>query len=417
MLKPLAHRPADFYVLNCRLRKHQIPRRIARSRVLSAKLAREATHRSLRSRGGALREREKANLLPFAPMDPPQSYALLMLPTGQELDHNEPFELAPDLLTWVATLPDLIHHSKLEDWAAHFGRMRWSGFVGGYRFVFCCGPDPRGEDSDKVSSHLRWRVRVAQEAMLLAPMASPFSGTVHLVSGELESLGPVRLRNIDLHMQSADVPWPSYAQESPYWASTEGEDGADFKADPWFERWVDWVRYLTKLNPMRPRILRHAFKWFKRGLADDDIESRLPEMVKALECLIALPRSSGPWDFCSRAKLIAPNVLQHPYIALAGAPQLPASHIPTGKKRREKFLQRYHDNSLTTDLDRWLVGVYGHRSDCVHGKVPFEELRETGSAREADRFNWLAENLARGAIGHVFRRQDLWPLLQTRPWN
>src|SRR5690242_13260668 len=106
-------------------------------------------------------------------MEPLQSYAILMLPTGQEFDHNERFALLPDLHTWCGTLLDLIHHSQLDHWASTMGTYRWKDLVGGSRFVFICAPDPRSEDSDKVPSHLRWRMRLTHQAMLVTPMDSP----------------------------------------------------------------------------------------------------------------------------------------------------------------------------------------------------------------------------------------------------
>ena len=57
------------------------------------------------------------------------------------------------------------------------------------------------------------------------------------------------------------------------------------------------------------------------------------------------------------------------------------------------------------DLGDRLRALYQHRNDCVHGKLPFESLHQSGDAGsdKAARFEFLAELVARQAVLYAIK--------------
>ncbi len=100
---------------------------------------------------------------------------------------------------------------------------------------------------------------------------------------------------------------------------------------------------------------------------------------------MAVPAGKGRKEFAKRAMKIAPNLANHFYVG-------------------------------GTDLRDRLITLYQHRSQCVHGMVPFLELGQRGDAgeEEAARLEFLAEALAREALRVALSRPADFPIFEER---
>jgi hypothetical protein len=93
------------------------------------------------------------------------------------------------------------------------------------------------------------------------------------------------------------------------------------------------------------------------------------------KCVVALPRGGGGAnEFRDRVLRLIPDLPMHWF---AGG----------------------------VDLGDRLRALYQHRNDCVHGKLPFESLHQSGDAGsdKAARFEFLAELVARQAVLYAIK--------------
>jgi len=141
------------------------------------------------------------------------AYSLLMLPTGPDEGHDEVTQLAPDLITWRGALTKVIEAKNLTSWKDSFGRFAWADMTAEHRFVLTW--------ADPWSGDLPERVMVAQHAMKLLDLITPFHGVVHRLSGAAHSVDRVRLEGISTHQIFHEIPWPAYAQQDDYLQHTE----------------------------------------------------------------------------------------------------------------------------------------------------------------------------------------------------
>jgi hypothetical protein len=322
------------------------------------------------------------------------------------MGHDGVTKLAPDLITWRGKLTDVIELRNLASWKEAFGRFEWTEMTADHRFVLTW--------SDPWSQALPDRIIIAHYATILLNLVNPFRGVVHRMSGAATSIEPVKLDGISTHERLPEIPWPLYAAQPDYFSAYRGPNGTQLDP-PSFPAWCQWITDLDKIRKsIKPLILRNAVSSFERGLTHRNVDARIPEMVRAAEAIIALPRRNGGVQvFVRRAMKFIGALATDPYLVAGGKPILPPGHIaPDGQG--QTFLTWFND-AATTDLERWLAVLYGHRSDCVHGKVPFEELQELGGGDpEAARFDWLAEQLAREAVSYGFRRTDKWSEFRDR---
>jgi hypothetical protein len=152
------------------------------------------------------------------------------------------------------------------------------------------------------------------------------------------------------------------------------------------DRWADLVKQLDQaLTTGLPRIVSVAFTAFQAALTRDSLEFAVPEFVRTVECIVGLPRGKGGKQFAGRAMRIARHLQGYWYVG-------------------------------GTDLQARIEELYEHRSDCVHGKVPFHTLLSGGSAGEdeAARFGYLAEGLARESLLWVLSNTQKFPLFNDR---
>lgn len=152
--------------------------------------------------------------------------------------------------------------------------------------------------------------------------------------------------------------------------------------ESWFPLWVEIDEQLNKRTP-RPLIigyslLAHASAWTQALL-----EFSIPLFVRAAEGIIALPPGTGRTLFRDRALALVPALRTDAYVS--------------------------------ANIESLLVRLYELRNDCVHGKVPFEDMKAHGDAGqdEAAELNYVAEVLAREALLLALRRRD-WSVFESR---
>lgn len=326
------------------------------------------------------------------------SYSLLLLPTGPDFGHDELEPLGLELVTWRGQLGKAIEPMSLKGWEDALGRFDWTELTGLHRIVMTsCNP---------WNGNVPERLDPAHLAMKLVPLINPLQGIVHRLTGGALSTDPVKLDGISTHRRYPKIPRPLYTSQDDYFRAYRGDDGVTLDP-PWFDEWKQWVSHLEAIRQdVKPLILRNAVGSFERGLTHEDIDARIPEFVRAAEAIIALPRHQGGTPvFVRRAMHFVAPLANDPYLSAGAVPTLPPSHIAKGSQG-ERY--RAWFNSVT-DLEKRLAVLYGHRSDCVHGKVPFEELRKAGGDdAHAARFDWLAEQLARRVVGHALRNKPRW---------
>ncbi len=139
----------------------------------------------------------------------------------------------------------------------------------------------------------------------------------------------------------------------------------------WHAEWLGFDRRLCELvdgNSM-PRIMHVALTAEEVALSRRELDFRIPDFVRTAECILALPPGSGSQVFADRALRIAPELRKHWYV---GGPK----------------------------IEDDLRDLYKRRNQCVHGKIPFEDLQNAGKGGRdrAAREEYLAMDLARRSI-------------------
>lgn len=299
-------------------------------------------------------------------------YALLLLPAHS--DDAERAELDAATSTWVGALGDLIDGSQVKHWREWLGTLRWEEVEKRQRLVLTQMPSERPEVLDAENKQLGARLVMPWRALPLAAPIPSFSGKGVILSGEAANIeGELRLRSVREVSELDSVVRPYYATRPQFWRSMRGHS-----PDNGFQRWVDLDALLLGLSTRGlPDILHVALRAFGNALGRDGLEFRIPDFVRAAECVLAVPRGRGAEEFAQRAARIAPGLAEDDYIRGG-------------------------------DLRTRLVTLYQNRNDCVHGKVPFQELHRQGDEGddEAARLEYVAERVAREALLVALRAVD-----------
>lgn len=309
-------------------------------------------------------------------------YALLLLPT--HFDHETHVrQLLSDMTSWRGKLSDLIEAAEANHWKSWLGELDWQFYEREVRLVLATMQSKTAHVIDRESNMLRERVGLAGYAMLLAGPARPFSGVAQRVHGEVRSLSPLKLKTIRGKENLERIQRPYYDTRLAFAQLLQSTPG--LLQDRYLDRWADLVPVLDRVaNAAPPRILSVAFSAFHVALTRDSLEFAVPEFVRAVECIVGLPQGQGARQFADRSMRIVRRLQSHWYIGGG-------------------------------DLQQRIAGLYQHRSDCVHGKVPFDTLLSEGGEDEAARFGYLAEALARECLLWVLDNPQHFQFFMDRP--
>jgi hypothetical protein len=174
-----------------------------------------------------------------------------------------------------------------------------------------------------------------------------------------------------------------------YWSVHGGDD------ESWFSRWVEACALLSR--PGVPLLLGYALLAHGSAWTRLLLEFSLPEFVRAAEGVLALPWNGVP----------------------VPAPKKKNDRIRGKELFRDRALHLVPslrtDAYVGRDVEALLIQLYKLRSDCLHGNLPFEQMKALGDQGEerAAKLAYLAEVLAREALLVALRHPD-WSVFATR---
>jgi hypothetical protein len=296
-------------------------------------------------------------------------YGMLVLPSREGLASplrmNDKTELVP------ATLDTLIGKDETKHWRDWIGSVEWKQLVAAHALVVTRIPSDTPEVMDGETQKLQARAVTNWFAYLLAE-PHPFTrGKAWILSGPCDS-GTAGGRLLGVRtLAREELASPFYTERDEYWAS---------RGNNWFLRTsdsnVEWAKRFVEIDAILqerldanlPTILHVALRSYRSAMTRRELEFRIPDLVRAAEGVIALPKGPGRILFRDRAQQLAPDL------------------------RTDAFVGQ--------DLGNLLLELYDLRSACVHGKVPFLNLQNMGDAGalRAAKLSFVAEKLARAAL-------------------
>lgn len=309
---------------------------------------------------------------------PGYKFAALVLPMAS--GPKEPRAMHAGKETFRASLSSLVATEELTHWREWLGSLAWDQLESDGRFIVLRSAAEAPAVLDGDNQKLLGKVSTAWRAYLLCKPHVNSVGEAWLLSGEASGDGRgSRLVSVRTVSRMDAIIRPMYATRAKYteieaegfrlhWQAHGGYD------ESWFDRWIE-IDKLLSLSPWS-EILGYALLSHGSARTRQELEFCIPELVRAAEGVIALDRHMGTNVFKERALLLVP--------ALAA------------------------DRYVGTEIDALLSELYQARSDCVHGKVPFLELRALGDAGEerAAQLAYVADVLAREALLVAFRSND-----------
>jgi hypothetical protein len=306
---------------------------------------------------------------------------------------SAPRHLASDIITWRGQLANYIDADEVKHWREWIGSMEWDALMGEQRIVLAFMPSDRPEVLDHESKLLEQRLGVARKAYILASPSTGCDAEFRYIGGQATSIEPdIRLKSIREHGDFHTVVRPFYRTREAF---TNVWPWRDMYSESWLDRMAEWVEILSNAYAKddqaqklgMPVLLDLALAAFDTALQRSRLEFRIPEFARAADCILATRQGHGKRDFIDRSLQLVPSLLTHWYVGGARA-----------------------------ELEQRIGQLYDHRSECVHGKVPFLQLHKRGEAGadDAARFEFLAEAIARGLVDFVLRRPAKFPILRDR---
>jgi hypothetical protein len=296
------------------------------------------------------------------------------------------------------SVPALLPESERSRLRERLGPFRWDVLERAERTVI--GREAVTEPLVLGSTEARLRERVfrAWEAFLLTGEAAD-SSAGFIVIGEAESDrhgSPLRtaqtIAPLDQIVRPVYRGRDSYNKIvgdrlDAYWRQHKRYD------DRWFKRWTDNITLLLRVP--RPLLLDFALLAYRSAWTRAILEFWIPEFVRAAEGILALPADRAP-PYPPRTDVLRGRDLFRER----------ALHLVPGLRQ---------DEYVGTDLESLLKELYVGRNDCVHGKVPFENLKERGDMgwERACQLAYVAEVLARESLLVALRHPD-WNVFGSR---
>jgi hypothetical protein len=309
---------------------------------------------------------------------PNYKYAALLLP---RVDSTEGVvQLAHGKTTLVGSLSELVRGQELSHWKEWLGSMAWDSIDERRRIVVLRRETQTPEVLDAENESLQASVSNAWRAFLLCK-AHPFQESESwILSGDaVGGVGADELVTVRSVARLDAVVRPMYTTSDAFWKTyiddaVKSGDVPGRGESGWFEVWRELDAALCRGT--WPELLGHALLAHGMAMTLQQLEFVIPGLVRAAEGVIALGKGMGAAVFKDRALQLVPTLGTDPYIGRCAEPLL--------------------------------LELYQARSDCVHGKIPFFELRRQGKAGEerAAQLSYVADVLARGALQAALRHKD-----------
>jgi hypothetical protein len=295
-------------------------------------------------------------------------YGLLVLPSREGL--SAPLRMDDSTELVPTTLDALIDKKQTKHWREWVGSIEWKQLSEADALVITRIPSDTPEVMDGESQKLQGRAVTSWFAYLLAE-PHPFTrGKGWILSGPCES-GSRGGRLLDVKVLSREeLTSPFYSELNEFWDS-RGDVmlRSDETNAAWASRFMGIDALLqTRLDARLPAILHVALRSYRSAMTRRELEFRIPELVRAAESVIALPKGPGRELFRDRAQQLAPELQDDAFVG--------------------------------AELGDLLLELYDLRSACVHGKVPFLNLQKLGDVGllRAGKLSFVAEKLARAAL-------------------
>lgn len=305
-------------------------------------------------------------------------YGMLVLPSREGLAArvrmNDATELVP------AKLDTLIDAAETKHWREWIGSIEWKQLIGADALVITRISSETPEVMDGETQKLQAHAVTSWFPYLLAE-PHPFTrGKGWILSGACAGGTPGgRLLGVKT-LAREELASPFYSELNEYCDSRGNEVmlRSDESNVAWAKRFVEIDAALQeRLDAKLPAILHVALRSYRSAMARRELEFRMPELVRAAEGVIALPKGTGRELFRDRAWQLAPELQTDAFVG--------------------------------AELGDLLLELYDLRSACVHGKVPFLNLQKTGEAGalRAGKLSFVAEKLARAALLAALRSDRL----------
>jgi len=304
-------------------------------------------------------------------------YALLVLPVGG--GPSDVRNMENEKTTLVSRLSALIGKRQVARWKKWLGTVVWKRFDDEKRIVICRMRAPKDAPSvlGEAEAVLRKNVWTTWHALLLCGPDPTTCGPSWILTGE--AIG-ARLVNVGSVTPLDAITLPAHATSDAFLAIRAGEMEKEWSTygrlgDAWFERWIEIDKLLSAGS--LPDILGYALRSHAKAKCEPVLDFSMPAFVRATEGVIGLERNKGgATNFKNRVLMLTPSLNTDPYVG--------------------------------GDAEKLLLELYELRNDCVHGKIPFLNLRSQGGAGEerAAKLQYVAETVAREALLVALRFPD-----------
>ncbi len=301
-------------------------------------------------------------------------FGALVLPTSDGLSASRIFHDGKE--TFVGSITSLIPANELKHWPKWIGTIAWDRLERDSRLVIVRAPAKAPAVLDDDNQRLWGKMKMCWRTFLLSDPPFNAAGESWLLSGEAAGAqAGAPLLGVRTASRVESIVRPMFATRSTFWELQADlrqqaiEQNGDSN-ELWFQRWMEID---SSLPDPCPDILAYAILAHGSARTRLELEFAIPELVRAAEGVIALPKRTGASLFQKRALQLAP--------------------------------QLHTDRFISTDVEELLLDLYQARSDCVHGKVPFLTLRAQGEGGE-ERAAQLAY------VAHVLAHAALWIALR-----
>jgi hypothetical protein len=150
-----------------------------------------------------------------------------------------------------------------------------------------------------------------------------------------------------------------------------------FEADSFLTTWRDLDRLIISKVSLENRQILECFRSFQESFSGSQLEFKVPNLVRSVECLIDCRRAD---DFAAKVS------------GFIGSPPMESTF------------------SIHSGFKEHLVALYQLRNDCVHGKPFGYSLGKNGSDVNSDSASFyeaLAEWVARETLKYALARSEL----------
>ena len=307
-------------------------------------------------------------------------YAYLVFSIGFPFPEVEnPFKFDDRTELRAASIKDQVEGPDSKHWPEWVGSLQWEALCRCKLVLTSWMPTDNPEVVDGENEELRSKVLgIFRVLPLVAALTPPFEDCF-LISGK-GTFANGELKASDLRSFSRVNKWTRAYYNEHQWNEFTEWAKDEVKHPTLLNRWKTTFDHFHRLleTGTNNRQLVECFRSFEEAVKTTQLEFKIPNLVRALECVID----------CYGYKQFSQRVLY-----LLG--QLPAS-LPF---------------SVSTNLATVLEDLYQVRNDCSHGK-PFAYSIEKKYAKPADsavvaKFEFVAEWAARQILNDSFVNQTI----------